>query len=65
MAYYVHVNQRDRFVQDYDEEGDCFSFKRVFWYGPFETEKDALDKAFQFGYQRMCYTIEIIELRLS
>jgi|TARA_B110000503_G_scaffold12532_1_gene17044 hypothetical protein len=59
--YYLHVIQKDRFVDDYDHDGNVFSFKRVAYHGPFDNEQDALNFGISQGHHRMAYTMEVIE----
>jgi hypothetical protein len=59
--YYLHVIQMDRSVDDYDGEGNVFSFKRVVYHGPFTDEQDTLDFGVSRGYNRMAYTMEVIQ----
>jgi hypothetical protein len=59
--YYLHVIQFDRYVDNYDVEGNEFTFKRVVYHGPFTNEQDALDFGVSQGYNRMAYTMEVIQ----
>jgi hypothetical protein len=59
--FYLHVIQRDRSVDDYAENGDVFSFKRVVYHGPFANEQDALDFGVSWGHHKMAYTMEVVE----
>ena len=59
--YYLHVIQFDRYVDDYDPEGNVFSFNRVVYQGPFTNEQDALDFGVSQGHNRMAYTMEVIQ----
>jgi hypothetical protein len=58
--YYLHVIQKDRFVDDYDGDGNVFSFKRAVYHGPFPNEQDALDFGISRGYNGMAYTMKVI-----
>jgi hypothetical protein len=61
--YYLHVIQMDRSVDDYDDNGDAFSFKRVVYHGPFTKEQDAVDFGVSWGHHKMAYTMEVVEFR--
>jgi hypothetical protein len=65
MGYYLHVSQEDRFKDSCTEDGSSFSFKRVKYHGPYSDEEEALDMAISLGYDKMCYTIEVVELSLG
>ena len=59
--YYLHVIQMDRSVDDYDDNGDAFSFKRVVYHGPFANEEEALAFGKSRGHHKMAYTMEVIQ----
>jgi len=62
MNYYLHIGQNDKTCSSFADSGATIDYTLIRYHGPFISAAEALSFAELNGYNKMAYTLRIIEI---